>query len=215
MEEHNRGYVLINLMPYREKIKQQKIKMVVGTMSGFIFLSLLLLVALYSLISLQIDNQIERNDFINKENKKLDANIKEISNLKEEIKQTLAKRKVVEDLQVDRSDVVNILNIISNQLPEGMSLKSIKQTNNILTIIGLTQSNNKVSNYMINLESANFFTKPELVEIKSVQNPTKKQGAKVADDQSYSEFIIKITIKSKLPAEDIKDKNKNIKKAGE
>jgi type IV pilus assembly protein PilN len=170
------------------------------------------------LLSLKVDGQLARNDFIVKENKKLDEDIKEISNLKEEIKQTLAKRKVVEDLQVDRSDVVNILNILSNQLPDGSSLKSVKQVGSKVTIIGMTQSNNKVSNYMTNLESSQFFTAATLIEIKAIANPSKKLNAKVADDQTYSEFTIEVNLKPKAIPVDPNEKKggkKIIVKVGE
>lgn len=206
MEDNNKGYVLINLMPYREKIKLQKIRNLGIILSGFVALSGALVFSLYSLVSLETDTQIERNEYISKENKKLDNDIKEIANLKEEIKQTLAKRKVVEDLQVDRSDVVNILNTISNQLPDGTSIKSIKQVDTKITIVGLTQSNNKVSNYMTNLEKNQFFTNAELVEIKAIPNPVKKPNAKVAEDQNFSEFTINVYLTPKVQAVDPKDK---------
>lgn len=213
MENNNKGYVLINLMPYREKIKAQKTKNFTILISMFIGLSFLLIFTIYSIVSLQIESQLNRNEFISKENKKLDVDIKEIITLKEDIKQTLEKRKVVEDLQVDRSDVVNILNILSNQLPEGTSLKSLKQLDSKITIIGLTQSSNKVSNYMTNLESSQFFTKANLIEVKAIQNPIKKLNNKVADDIMLNEFTMEVFLTPKLIQTDVSDmKNKKIKK---
>lgn len=213
MENNNKGYVLINLMPYREKIKAQKTKNFTILMSMFIGLSFLLIFTIYSIVSLQIESQLNRNEFISKENKKLDIDIKEIITLKEDIKQTLEKRKVVEDLQVDRSDVVNILNILSNQLPEGTSLKSLKQLDSKITIIGLTQSSNKVSNYMTNLESSQFFTKANLIEVKAIQNPIKKLNNKVSDDIMLNEFTMEVFLTPKLIQTEVPDmKNKKIKK---
>lgn len=212
MEQNTKGYVLINLMPYREKIKSQKIRNLSILLGAFAGLSAAFVFAAYSLVSLEVDFQGQRNNFIVEENKKLDADIKEIATLKEDIKQTLAKRKVVEDLQVDRSDVVNILNIVSNQLPDGASLKSVKQTDAKITIVGLTQSNNKVSNYMTNLEATNFFTNANLIEIKAIQNPAKKANAKVSDDQTISEFTIEIMVKTKVQPVEDKKSTKNVKK---
>lgn len=214
MEQNNKGYVLINLMPYREKIKSQKVRNLSILFGAFAGLSAAFVFATYTLVSLEIDFQTQRNNFIVEENKKLDSDIKEIANLKEDIKQTLAKRKVVEDLQVDRSDVVNTLNIISNQLPDGASLKSVKQTDAKISIVGITQSNNKVSNYMTNLEATNFFSNANLVEIKAIQNPSKKANAKVSDDQTISEFTVEVMVKPKVqPVEEKKSvKNANVKK---
>lgn len=212
MEQNNKGYVLINLMPYREKIKSTKIRKLNILLTGFAGLAAVFVFGLYSLVSLETDFQLQRNEFIVNENKKLDSDIKEILTLKDDIKQTLEKRKVVEDLQVDRSDGVNILNLISSQLPEGASLRSIKQVESKINIIGLTQSNNKVSNYMTNLESTSFFTNANLIEIKAIQNPNqngKKLAAKVADDLTISEFNMEVTVKPKAQVVEDSDK-KNV-----
>lgn len=214
MEQNDKGYVLINLMPYREKIKSRKIKTVSVLFAGFAIFAGIVLFSLYSFISLEMDSQIQRNNFISAENKKLDEDIKSIAALKEDIKQTLAKRKVVEDLQVDRSDVVTILNIISNQLPDGSSLKSIKQVDNKITIVGTTQSNNKVSNYMTNLDNSGYFSGADLIEIKAISNPSKKPNAKVSDDQTLNEFTINATVKAKeVPAD--KKGNKKVTKGAQ
>ena len=187
------GYVFINLLPYRERNKKEKITQIVMYLSFYVIVAITLLIVAYSYVSLEIDNQRDRNSYIEKENKKLDDIIKSIAELKDNIKQTLEKRKVVEVLQVNRSDAVNLLNKIANVLPEGTSLKSVTQKEESgadkITIIGITQSNNKVSEYMTALENAGYVN-PSLIETKAVQNPSKKVGAKVLDDSIYNEFTI-------------------------
>ena len=188
-----KGYVFINLLPYRERNKKEKITQIVMYLSFYVIVAITLLIVAYSYVSLEIDNQRDRNSYIEKENKKLDDIIKSIAELKDNIKQTLEKRKVVEVLQVNRSDAVNLLNKIANVLPEGTSLKSVTQKEESgadkITIIGITQSNNKVSEYMTALENAGYVN-PSLIETKAVQNPSKKVGAKVLDDSIYNEFTI-------------------------
>ena len=188
-----KGYVFVNLLPYREKNKKEKLKKVITYLSMFAIVAVTLLVVAYSFVSYQIDGQKDRNTYVSKENKILDDKIKEIVELKEAIKQTLEKRKVVEVLQLNRSDAVNLLNNLSILLPEGTSIKSVlqKQEDNKdkITIVGITQSNNKVSAYMTALEMAGYVN-PTLVETKAVQNASKKANARVIDDTLYNEFTI-------------------------
>lgn len=202
--EIQKGYVFINLLPYREKNKKEKLQKVITYLSMYAIVAVTLLVGAYSFVSYQIDNQKDRNTYVNKENKNLDDKIKEIVELKEAIKQTLEKRKVVELLQLNRSDAVKLFNNLSNSLPEGTSIKTVVQKQeegrDKITIVGVTQSNNKVSAYMTALENAGYVS-PTLVETKSVQNPSKKANARVIDDTAYNEF----TIYMFLPKYDIEE----------
>lgn len=205
---NNNGYTFINLLPYREKIKKEKIKQFSFLMGLFTLLTIFIIFIIYSSLSLEIEQQKLRNNYIAQQNKKLDQNIKEIVTLKEEIKETLEKRKVVEDLQINRSDMVSILNSISQQLPEGVTLKKVTQLDKKVTLTGFTLSNNKVSNYMTNLAKTDIFVNPELVEIKAIQISSKKQNAKVKDDQNMNEFIINVYLKTKP---EVFEDNKRIK----
>jgi type IV pilus assembly protein PilN len=204
----NNGYMFFNLLPYREQIKKEQIKQFSLLMGFFAIIAGVLIFIIYSAIAFGIESQESRNKYITEQNQKLDRNIKEISTLKDEIKDTLAKRKVVENLQINRSDSVNILNTIALQLPDGMTLKSIKEVDDKLTIIGTTISNNKVSNYMTNLAASNIFINPELIEVKATQIVTKKQNARVKDDQNISEFTIVVYLKPKVTEDEAKGKGK-------
>lgn len=192
-----KGYILINLLPYRDKIKKEQIRQFSLLMIIFAAVAIFINSILYSILILETDAQNSRNEYIINKNKKLDEDIKAIAGLRDEIKATLAKRKVVENLQANNSDSVNILNNIATQLPDGMALKNVSEKDNKITIIGNTLSNNKVSTYITNLISTDFFTNPELVEIKSIQIQSKKQNAKVKDDQNISEFTLNVYIKQK------------------
>lgn len=209
MEEIQKGYVFVNLLPYREKNKKEKIQNITAYLVMYALIAISFIVLAYTYYSLEIDNQKDRNLYIEKENKKLDNKIKEIADLKDNIKQTLEKRKVVEILQVNRSDAVNLFNNIANELPEGTSLKTVNQKEedgkDKITITGITQSNNKVSEYMTKLEKAGYMN-PYLVETKAVQT-TKKQGNKIVDDMLYNEFTIFVY----LPKYEIEDTSMNKK----
>lgn len=203
-----KGYIVINLLPYREKLKKEKIRQLSLLMGFFAVCAAAIVFVMYSLMNYELNEQNQRNSYIANENKKLDADIKEIANLKADIKDTLAKRQVVESLQVNRSDAVSILNDVSNQLPENTTLKWVKEEGNKITIVGDTTSNNKVSNYMTNLSATNFFINPELVEVKSVQITNTKANSKVSDDQNLNEFTMNVYLKPPVEDEDSTSKKK-------
>lgn len=199
----NTGFVLVNLQPYREKIKSEKIRQTTMLMFFFVFLAGVSLSLIDRSISLKISEQERRNTFISKVNADLDGQIKEISGLKEAIVDTLAKRRVVEALQVNRSDGVIILYEVSNKLPEGTLLKSVKRKGHELLIIGQTQSQSKVSDYMNALRENPLFGEPVLNEIKAVDYIDSMNSSKRKDEVvKINEFTLLLPIKNLISKED-------------
>lgn len=211
----NTGFVLINLQPYREKIKKDKIRQAALLMGFFVMIGVASIFLLNQGFSGQISNQESRNDFLKKKNSELDAQIKDISNLRENIKETLAKRRVVESLQVNRSDGVIILNEVAKRLPDGTLLKSVKRVANNITIIGQTQSQSKVSSYMTSLKEYELFGDPKLVEIKAVDVITPPRTTRKDDKGEtirFNEFTILLPIKNTI-VEVEEDSSKAVKPA--
>ena len=96
------------------------------------------------------------------------SQIKDIAGLEEEIAALRARQKAVEDLQSDRNLPVHLLTEIVNQLPDGIYVSKVAQADQVVTINGVAQSNERVSELLRNLaNNTPWFAKPELVEIVS------------------------------------------------
>ena len=114
-----------------------------------------------------IDTQKGRNEFLKRENAKLDKEIEAVKRLKDDIQALLARKQVIEALQTDRSRSVELLDQVARQTPEGIYLKSLKQEGLKVTVVGYAQSNARVSTLMRNLQSTGVFDQPTLLEIKA------------------------------------------------
>ncbi len=191
------GFVIVNLLPYREKQKSLQIKKFSALMFSFGLVGALLVTGWHVALSFKIENQNGRNEYIVKENEKLDGIIKSIAGLKEEIKTTLAKRKIVESLQVNRADGVNIINSVANSLPDDTYINTIKKVGDNVSLIGQTTSNNKVSHYMTSLDETPIFKNPVLQEIHAkilVSDKSDKKQAKPVEEIKVSEFSLKMDL---------------------
>src|SRR2546423_10608401 len=122
----------------------------------------------HSSLSARYDDQLARNKYLQDEIVKLDKEIEDIKKLKEMTASLLARKKVVETLQSNRSEVVHLLDELTRQLPDGIYLKGIKQQGNRVTITGLTQSQARVSTLMRNLDASPHLENANLIEIKAV-----------------------------------------------
>lgn len=157
--------IRINLLPHRaEKRKARQIQFIAFGVISFMLGAMLVLMVHLAIIA-QIDVQERRNNFLTKEIAILDKQIDEIKKLREQTKSLLARKKVVEDLQSTRSDVVHLLDQMLRILPDGVYLKSLKQTGLKISIVGLAQSNARVSTLMRAIEDSPWLGGAVLVEI--------------------------------------------------
>lgn len=160
--------ILINLLPHREERRQRR-KVAFFAGLGAAAIAGLAVVGVWYLIVQQLTvGQQERNQFLQAEIAKLDAQIKDIATLKAEIASLVARQKAVEDLQVDRNLPVHLLNELVKQTPEGIYFTAVKQDGQTLTVNGIAQTQERISELLRNTAySSAWLVKPELVESKA------------------------------------------------
>ena len=158
--------ILINLLPHREAARKRRKEVFQATMFLAVVVGALIIGGIYSLYQLKISDQQAKNGYLMSEIKILDEQIKEIANIESEIEALKARQTAVEDLQADRNIQVHLLNELVRQLPDGVYITSVKQENEIVTLVGIAQSNQRVSELLSNLSNkTKWINKPELVEI--------------------------------------------------
>ena len=152
----------INLLPWREalrKEKQQEFFVMLGIIAGF---ALVVWGGIHFYYSQKIDYQRSRNNYVTQQTAVLDEKIKEIEELEREKQRLLDRMRAIEQLQSNRPLIVRFFDELINSLPDGVSVKSISQKGQNITILGEAQSNARVSSFMRNLESSEWLTSPEL-----------------------------------------------------
>ena len=158
--------ILINLLPHREAARKRRRENFYASLGGAFLVGGLLAGAGFLWLQTQIEMQQSRNEVLQTEIKKLDVEIKEISSLQAEIAALRARQQAVEDLQGDRNLPVHLLNELVRQLPDGVYFTGMRQENQVVTLQGMAQSNERVSELLRNLgNSSPWLTKPELIEI--------------------------------------------------
>lgn len=158
--------ILINLLPHREAARKRRRETFQATMLASALVGLLIAGAIYWWFQMMIEEQQAKNTFLQSEIKVLEGQIKEIASIEEEIAALRARQKAVEDLQSDRNLPVHLLGELVQQLPDGVYITSLKQTNQTVAMQGMAQSNERVSEMLRNLSNNTpWLSKPELVEI--------------------------------------------------
>lgn len=160
--------ILINLLPHREIANKRRKEVFQMAMFGALLAGLLAAAVVFSIYQALIGSQQERNSYLKSEISQLDNQIKDIQGLEEEINSLKARQKSVEDLQADRNLPVYLFSDITQLLPEGVYITSMKQTGMNVEVKGSAQSNERVSEVLRNISNGSpWFTKPILKEIVS------------------------------------------------
>jgi type IV pilus assembly protein PilN len=177
--------IRVNLLPHREERRKAQRKQL-GILAGMVaVLGIAIAILVHGVIAGYIAIQVDRNEFLKKENAKLDKEIEEIKKLKDEIAALLSRKQVIERLQAERSQSVNLLDQLVRQVPDGVYLKTVKQTGLRVAITGYAQSNARVSTLMRNFGSSPYLENPDLVEIRSSN----------VNNKRISEFTMNVNIK--------------------
>jgi type IV pilus assembly protein PilN len=184
--------ILINLLPYREeKRKRRKAAFFVGLLMAAVVGAGIVL-AIYALLQYLTLEQQNRNDYLGREIAQLDIQIKDIANLRAEIDSLKARQRAVEDLQTDRNTPVHLLNELTRYTPEGIYLTAIRQSDKVVTISGIAQTNERVSELLRNISrNSEWLEQPDLVEIKLANLSTTGR-----DQKRLFDFSMKVSIKA-------------------
>jgi type IV pilus assembly protein PilN len=152
----------INLLPWRAERRKARQKEFVGMLGLAALGGVLASFLIVTWYSGRISNQNGRNEYLRSEITKVDAQITEIEELDRKKDKLLARKEVIEQLQANRSQMVHLFDSLVRTIPDGVTLTSIKQEGDVLTLGGRSQSNARVSTYMRNLEASGWMTNPDL-----------------------------------------------------
>jgi len=152
----------INLLPWREEQRKERKVAFMVALGGATVAAVLAAFAMLLLFGSLIDAQESRNETLRAEIRQLDKQIEEINNLESAKQKFIARMEIIEKLQRSRPEIVHLFDEIVRQLPDGVYLTAVKQTNKRLRFEGVAQSSTRVSTFMRNIDSSEWLRNPEL-----------------------------------------------------
>ena len=187
--------ILINLLPHREEKRVARKRAFFVALGVAAVVGAVVVGVWYSVLQQLTAAQQARNTFLKSEIAKLEVQIKDIANLRSEIEALKARQRAVEDLQTNRNIPVYLLDELVKQTPEGVYLTSIKQNAGVVTVAGIAQTNERVSEFLRNTQyNSKWLERPELVEIKAVSLQTTR-----SEQRRLFDFSMRLTLKRPAP----------------
>jgi len=180
----------INLLPWREGRRKRlqrefMMRLVLAAMLGaavwFVW---------NHTVSGQVEAQQQRNAFIEEQISKLDDQIAEIEKLEERRSELVERMKVIQELQGNRPTIVYLFDRLVRTLPEGVYYTSIERTGKSFKISGVSESNNRISRLMRNLENSRWFKEPNLQNVSANEDEEGDGGG--GDEQQRNDFTLTV-----------------------
>lgn len=157
----------INLLPWREERRQELKKEFLAILGGTVVFALVVMLLTDRVYSAWIDNQNNRNTYLQQNIDELNRQVAEIKELEAKRRQLLDRMKVIQDLQGTRPLVVHVFDELVRTLPDGVFYQSLVRTDQKIEIVGTAESNNRVSSLMRQLDKSDWFENPNLTSVQA------------------------------------------------
>ena len=188
--------ILINLLPHREARRQRRKAVFFAGLGAAAVAGLLVVGVWYAVLQQLTSTQQQRNEFLSAEIRRLESQIKDIANLRAEIDSLKARQKAIEDRQTNRNVPGQLLNELVKQTPEGVYLTAIRQSARVVSVTGIAQTNERVSEFLRNTANrSEWLERPELIEITAANVQTANR-----EQRRLFNFSMRLTLKQP-PAE--------------
>lgn len=142
----------INLVDWRAAEAKQKTHNFFVMAIAFAVVGALIDGGIWTMLNAQIDNQNERNGYLNSQISLLQDKINEIEKLKKERDEMINRMKLIEQLQQSRSTVVNIFSDFPTLVANGIYLDKIDFDGIKISVEGLTETLARVSEMYRNID---------------------------------------------------------------
>ncbi len=178
----------VNLLPWREAQRQRNKKQYIASLVVISILVLALFWVLGEVIEQQIRNQNSRNNYLTQQISVLDTQIERIRDIRKSKAEIAQRMALIEQLQVSKNVSPIVFDELARIVPAGVSFEKLSRNGNLIEIVGISESNNRLSSFMRNLEQSEVFTSGILSSI----------TADVSTSNAVSDFKLTFSITQKV-----------------
>jgi type IV pilus assembly protein PilN len=155
----------INLLPWREELREELKKQFIIITAALALVSIILVGLSWLVMQSNIEYQQTRNDYVQNEINRVSSQVKEIKELKAKRAQMLERMRVIQNLQGNRPVIVNMFDELVRIVPDGVFFATVSTTGDRISITGTAESNNRVASLMRNIDRSVWFTAPNITQV--------------------------------------------------
>lgn len=157
----------LNLLPWREQKKEEQKQQFIKILVATFIAGILIVISTHMFFSEKIQHQKAINNYLQTEVNGLDAQIAQIKDLKIRKDEMIKRLHLIYKLQASRPLIVNAFDTLVRIVPQGLYIRNIERKGDILTLEGSSESNTRVSEFMLNADASSCFEDAKLLQIKT------------------------------------------------
>ncbi|MGB3725068.1 MAG: PilN domain-containing protein [Glaciecola sp.] len=155
----------INLLPWREGLRQTQKKQYIGSLIGVSMGVFVLFWVIGQIYDHHIRNQNSRNNYLKQQIEVLDREISQIQEINAAKDAISIRMALIEQLQVSKNLTPIIFDELARIVPDGVSFSNMSRIDNQIKIVGVSESNNRLSAFIRALDNSDVFIDPVLSSI--------------------------------------------------
>ena len=148
---------LINLLPWREELRQQRNRDFYTAIAAFLMLGAIASGLMWIYFNNRLENQQQANALITSRSAALDSQLASLDGLQERRDAIIERTKIISDLQSQRPIPVRLMDEMARLVPANLYLTKFERKGNQFLIEGRAESPNTVSEFLRNLEASPWF----------------------------------------------------------
>jgi len=171
----------INLLPWREAQRREQKQRFSRQTLGLLLVLIVVLVAGYAQTSSLLSEQQQRNGYLRQQIQSLQAEIDQYQGVNGSGPGSKEGLRMLAELSQTRETLVRILDELPRKVPDGVTLKEIKQQGQTLRISGDADNSARVSEFLRQLETATTLHSARLTVIKAAEQGSGSRQAFVLE----------------------------------
>lgn len=164
--------VRINLLPWRAQEREERKQEFLVITVGAVVVSLFVVLMMHVTMAAKIYSQRKINHYFTDQITQLDVKIKQVKDIQQDKARLISKIKTIQQLEMRRTLVTHLFAELVNLIPSGLYITALKKEGIKITLTGKAESNTRVSEFMRNIDTSEWVTKPILTEIKNTGDST-------------------------------------------
>ena len=186
----------INLLPWRDELREQRKKKFVAFCVGVAALGVASVFSGWVYFDWKLDDQEQANQLIVSTNQNLDTQLKSLDGLQERRNAIIERMKLIQGLQGQRPITVRLVDELVRVTPPTMYLTKFTRTGDKFTIEGKAESPNTVAELLRNLEASPWYRNAFMNSFLAAEEKKDKAVSSLVPrvEENYGSFVVTVDL---------------------
>ena len=186
----------INLLPWRDELREQRKKKFVAFCVGVAALGVASVFSGWVYFDQKLDDQEQANQLIVSTNQNLDAQLKSLDGLQERRNAIIERMKLIQGLQGQRPITVRLVDELVRVTQPTMYLSKFTRTGDKFTIEGKAESPNTVAELLRNLEASPWYRNAFMNSFLAAEEKKDKAVSSLVPrvEENYGSFVVTVDL---------------------